>query len=1636
MEPNEEKPPVVIEDMAVGVEAPVEPVQPEMAQPAPVEAQMAEIAPETPVEQAPVEQPTTPEVSLVGVMDPTAPAKTAGISLEDAVFGRDVPLEGGLPETLLEEGQPTRQFDPLLTQFRTLPEELTDAELYEAKEQIGFNYVEGILKKGEPERDKQLIDFLNGSVSWGVGSVDRENKLVTDGDGNAVVNKVYPFSMATTGDRAIELFEAIDNPSGVYVLYDADGNRAEINLTEQIQQLRKPIQEYGQGVFRLEEQGGGMAFYDDVLKNKNVKDPYKRLYYIRQQAQAGPFSGIEGTRVGVALKDLLPGLYNFGVMGVDYGIDITLGAAAYTAETIQTFLSAGRMDDLPYGYKADKAVDLVRDTLSFGMTMPYVDMAADRYARSFGVPVEEAEAVLGYTPDIASTFKRFALESIIPGVTILGGSRVLAGRIAGDYAQFAVQKHKNLFDPKERLSIEEIAVRLEENGHSFKSIFDDYVRTRGGGEKFRKKAERALDLDMQYRSFSPTSKGRESYNSRVKPMQDEYDALGAQIDEAYEKSMPSEYIRRLQDRRAYLARDIKTLQNDYILPKEVKDFLVDEGIALTAASLGYSTVYQLTEGNEGASGIASFVSVLASVMPSVRHTISAKFEDVQYAYQRGKYAVTGKEGLPPPSKEAVMMRRRVQNMDPSLRDKAFAHFQEREAAKTELSKFKYPDDHPNPELRGKPIISDDALDVGFYRMSGLLSLKALRTQEMGDNVNFVSDAGEFSEKLARLEAQLEQEQQLVEQMSDVVQNLKYYTFTEAYDPNSPAGMMTDTLIKFYDAKVKEIEQDQIDLQEILLQRDNTLDGIWSGQITNETVEDFITGRRSLRKAIAVDLERFKKYELKKDATLEEQAEQINEYLLGVNNKLADAMANYDRINQSDHYKTGNVSFINYVERSEVSAYEKASHEFDKLRAAHPNARIDVTEIFEEMVTGTISADNTSVEALAMSISAEGSKESRRLAKLDLPASMRNGISSLFQRSATEAVDSLRGQSDEATELVDRILEAEEATDAHAVDQFLILKEFFEAEGLTDQYKLQLGIDATEFMHVTSALGSYAKVKEGQTAAIAAAQLRETLLTRAETEFYEGFYGPLAQRTQVTGWKTKYDAARAFYKSSYIDIFRNTDSVIAQITRNPESKNDVDIDALQKFLKNNGAGRPLVQADVNRGITAILRQINGGKLNVSTGRGRMLRTALTNMAIEQVFMTTLGGKEMQKFLIEEADSIGRSAQILTPKGAKELQSYLTKLKQGKIRTEAGLNLATLLKIKDDNGVPIVDMEKLDYAISVDHLAEFDPRARRAINDYDKKVKKETQSLLKQMEDFRSVEANKMEARKAIVRRLDVQDGGLGQGFINLVNQNNGVAKVNQIKDEFVESQVKAGVDREVAETAFEQVVRQTVIDSVFDDISEAGGNRMSVDVDAEGSPKSKVSRKTIINPEKLAKLIGYRGESGEVSRKEEAMLRLLGKETMDHLKLVFNTLYEFDEGKRPFRVTGISMPMSAESALSRVTSYFRGVISMRWLISEAAIRKSRESNYELTKIMLFDPKIGREVLDMISREDFTPERFIQVEKVLLQEIARNDAIQKFALQQATKEEEDSTVDVQVQQLLDSSTITPPQAEMAPTLPFSP
>jgi hypothetical protein len=88
------------------------------------------------------------------------------------------------------------------------------------------------------------------------------------------------------------------------------------------------------------------------------------------------------------------------------------------------------------------------------------------------------------------------------------------------------------------------------------------------------------------------------------------------------------------------------------------------------------------------------------------------------------------------------------------------------------------------------------------------------------------------------------------------------------------------------------------------------------------------------------------------------------------------------------------------------------------------------------------------------------------------------------------------------------------------------------------------------------------------------------------------------------------------------------------------------------------------------------------------------------------------------------------------------------------------------------------------------------------------------------------------------------------------------------------------------------------------------------------------------------------------------------------------------------------------------------------VSEAAIRSSREANYQLTKMMLGDPKVGREVLDMLASKNFDLDKrepFFM--PVLISQIAKNDAIQQRALEQSqTSAESQDAVDDQMNSLI--------------------
>jgi hypothetical protein len=530
------------------------------------------------------------------------------------------------------------------------------------------------------------------------------------------------------------------------------------------------------------------------------------------------------------------------------------------------------------------------------------------------------------------------------------------------------------------------------------------------------------------------------------------------------------------------------------------------------------------------------------------------------------------------------------------------------------------------------------------------------------------------------------------------------------------------------------------------------------------------------------------------------------------------------------------------------------------------------------------------------------------------------------------------------------------------------------------------------MQVVSGIGSTAAKREGTAGAIAPSQLRETLLERGKTGFFENFYDP-TQRSSVEGFADDYEKARKVYRDNYIVPFRETSSTVIRELRSGEK---IDMNTFERFMDEFNLGKEgLSIPEAREGLVTVMERLTGGRpIDVTTDEGKQIRALLTQYVSDELARTP-GSRKMEGLLLRSG-----SSPLIDPSKAAKIEQALysgsnqvktTRLQNLLARDQKGNYI-----FADVNGQPLVDPALVE-AIGFETYMKFDPKARDAVIQLQRTIAEENKALLARMKDVTTIEGNEIAGRKYLVQRLNAQ-GGIGKGIFDMALTETGLQDIAKLQSDFVELQVSKGVNRETAESAFEQVKQQSVIEHVFGIISEPGDLRAFSDPsEVNDINKSLVMRTTNLSPQKLMGLLGARGDNVTESREAKILQQLLGDEIYDNFKLVGNQLFVFDPKTQALNIKGVSMPLSAESLLSRGTSFARGVISLRWLVSEAAIRESRKSSFELTKLMLFDPRVGREVMDMVTSGDYNLDKpGLQFARILISTIAKNDALQQYSM----------------------------------------
>jgi hypothetical protein len=1615
---------------------------PEAAQEAVQQVEASVPAPGVPQETSPAVEPrpVTPEQVLN-----TPPAELASQADVDAQLGTmmsigDTLSEMSLAETTVEDLQLPPVSTALPGRYLDLVSETTSPEVRAAlRKKVGDNYIRGVLTTGDAQRDSRRLEMIGQSTGYAIPVLDEAGQPMLNPDGSIQYKGVYSFPREGTSieSRVIQMMELNPSDTGVYHFFTAgDPTPKQVDLGLRAMLQETPQSDFAKFFYRFETEKGGMSNFDKVLRDAGIVNPVDRIYYLRQQAQAGPFSGIEATRMGASIADIGAFIGNIGLATPEVIQDLSAAVPFYVLQAMTMPARAiagvdvkggfGVLDlmlnpDENYSVRLGRELTKLRGgEIEFGS----FDDAATALSKSSGLSVEQAEAILMYSPDLTTTVKRFAAESLVTGGGILSGSRFLAAREMKSFNRFLFERaygkpsvedarvgktQRELWQgtpgeppytgaPVFSGNLDDAIRALEAKGMDAKTVMQEYVQEYGGTALSKAYLRDALDLDIQARSRLPGPFRTKLLEDNVNQTSARLSELEKKLDAARKANRSPGYIANIEIEMRMLDKKLYQMREDTLVPLLYKQYLKGEAIATVGAATAYQAVYDTLGEDPMMSSIGAGLGAFLSTAPAVTRGFGNLWEDFIVALSSSdRDELKVKKG-------AILMRRHIENSPPEIRDQIFAFQEFYQNAKEEMGKFVFPANHARA---GQQILSDDTFDKGFYYLSGLLSLRQARTALMGETIDIVGDAGKLSENMARIERNLQQEQKLMNEAAEIIDSFRFFKFDDLYDPKSDAGRVVELLTGYYDQRTAGLAAELDTLTTVTEQRSTIINALLSGTLTTGEVQDLIDGKAQLAELLAVDRAHYMRLRLEPDATVEEQAVVLQEYHQNLNQRVADAFERNARFryNADENAKTANSNFVSFLETQEQIAYQNASSNFDALRQnpLYKDARIDMTDIFDQMLG--VDADMAIIFdpkflTNSLDIGSEGVRESRAFAGLNLPASTERAMARLFSASAREYLDNLdaqfkaRGNGDELR----TILEGMGVENDGPISQFRAVREYFEenAEQLGDSYealKPRLGVDPAAFMQVVSGIGSTAAKREGTAGAIAPSQLRETLLERGKTGFFENFYDP-ELRSSVEGFAEDYEKARKVYRDNYIVPFRETSSTVIRELRSGEK---IDMNTFERFMDEFNLGKEgLSIPETREGLVTVMERLTGGRpIDVTTNEGKQIRALLTQYVADELARTP-GARKMEGLLLRSG-----SSPLIDPSKAAKIEQALysgsTTVKTTRLRNLLARDEKGNYIFADVNGQPLVDPALVE-AIGFETYMKFDPKARDAVIQLQRTIAQENKALLARMKDITTVEGNEIAGRKYLVQRLNAQ-GGIGKGLFDMALTETGLQDIAKLRSDFVELQVSKGVSRETAELAFEQVKQQSVIEHVFGLISEPGDLRAFSDPsEANGINKSLVMRTTNLAPQKLMELLGARGDSVTPSRESEIIRQLLGDEIYDNFKLVGNQLFVFDPKTQSLNIKGVSMPLSAESLLSRGTSFARGVISLRWLVSEAAIRESRKSAFELTKLMLFDPRVGREVMDMVTSGDYNLDKpGLQLTRILISAIAKNDALQQFSME---------------------------------------
>lgn len=1489
--------------------------------------------------------------------------------------------------------------------------------------------------------ESRLKDLENARYAE-VAVTDLDGNIMKDEDGYVKTNLItFPEGM-DVDRKLIALFERGDQQtynSGVYWLADGVSNELDtearpdemgrfpnkLNYTTQIDlglnKMRRQIQSPISSFFAREETPeGGMQHYIDVLTKANPDAlPARIAYMAKLQSDTNPYdftSDIEWTRKEGLVRDTLGFLANAGIGFVQWHIDEAKGLGrAYnyimgnpiddTTLASANTVASTVMENVPPGQRDDAEIGSVYDRIFSGDLTPLEMRSALDVFKEANPDYDDIEisAHFNYSPDASTQIARFTTESVVTGLGFTSILKRMSTTESKAFLDFVRAETGEFFT-----DLDGALKAVQKVNMSPRETLAKFREQRGTKKLFSDFRQRALDYELSKSSVYRDDVAQVAITEKTAQIK----ALDAKLAEIGKKNDRPKLKETYLARKVQLEREVENLAKKRYIPPAYRDFFIDDTVANTGAALGYQMIYEASNYNETTSAIGSFVSAIVFASPMMYTQAGDTYEAVKQGFRKGWFSEEYKN-----TKIGRRAIRAMRNAPPEAVQHILESSERAAQGFDELRGLRFPDNHPDPKLAGQPVINEDALDTSFASVVGLVRLRSIAENLRKTNIDVQKDVGKLNQKYWELEKNYFRQRELVNSMAKHMDSLKYYRLSNDFDPNTESGRIVDTLIGFYDNQQAHLKDMDGTFQALENKSLNDIRSFFDGSIRGETLEQLNKGDLELSQILNVSWERFKERNLPRDMSLEQELDAQKAFFDDLAGKVNDAFEQNRQMTFEVDDVTPNNLFRSFLVSSKARARATVDAAFNSLHESdlYQDARVDLTDVVERLVKlngeDGLFFDQRAFAEFADNYSDVESLAALKAIKGDMGVQNSRVLYAVFDESAYQALDRLENTpfADEVAKILD---DADLDDGATYTEKFLVvkreLKSYFDelamdADDATAQQIMKtwedispsLGVSIRTFRHLMQGMGASKNS--------AAWQMRDTLLNDLPDMVFDNFYGPKSERIKLEGFADDYANVRELYEKRFLNPFQNKNAAVRRLSKDGDLT-QLDNKAFNRWMESTLVNEDGVfKTDLNQpgGFIYEMEQILGEPLDFSTEVGKQVKSMI-NSYVNRKAVQTLGGAELQRYLLK--------------KGGKQFEGGLTPATMGKIVRKATDSDTAILDnltrvdpvtgkalFTDKNGIPLVDA-KAHRILGIDNLVLLDViEAKNAVKQVDSQIQALSDKRLIEFKDQNSELRRGFEERKNIAKNFRNDPKGMGAAVLNRATSEGGMDDVARMRKDYIDAKIAEGVAPEKAAAYFDDSIRESVIEHVMDSIfSQEGGDIIKSTKTVDGVKQVVDEKVTSINVDKLGEMLGLRGDITD-GRQAAAMKNLLGEETYDHMTMVYNTLFDPRTRTSDMNVLGTSMPMSAESILSRVTSFFRGVISLRWLISEAAIRKSRQANFELTKLMFTDPKVGEEILTMLRDKKFdldqrTPE-FIDI---LISQLAKNDALRRWAAEESGEE----------------------------------